>query len=132
MAIGAAFIAGCSTIAPGADPLIVRTEQTETFATNTFNTFLTLEWENQAFVLANAPYIHTFAESLRQPVMDGNKPIRQCYYWVLLLDRAKVAYQAGTGSSNQVLNALSAVETPLATTEGDIAVLAPASTGGAK
>jgi hypothetical protein len=117
------FTGGCAGLSPGADPLVVRTEQTETFATNTFYTFLSIEANDQVFIEANFPAIHAFAETLRQPVIEGTNRYRACYYWVHLLDDAKLAYKAGTGTSNQLISALSKVEMNVATAESNTVVV---------
>lgn len=119
----AVLIVGCASLSPGADPLVVRAEQTETFATNTFYTFLSIEANDRLLIEANFPAIHAFAETLRQPVTEGTNRYRACYYWVHLLDNAKLAYKAGTGTSNQLVAALSKVEMNEATAASNTLVI---------
>lgn len=60
---------GCATLDPGADPLVVRTEQSLDGATNLFTTIVHVDNANRDFYRSNAPAFHRLAESLRQPVL---------------------------------------------------------------
>jgi hypothetical protein len=59
---GALFCAGCSTVAPGSDPVVVRAEQVTLIAADTIDAFLRFERANQASLGAD---VHAVAQSLR-------------------------------------------------------------------
>lgn len=125
LAVGCLFatmLMGCSTVATGADPLVVRAEQTETIAYSTFDTFLKIDDANRAAIIAAAPAVHAFAEQLRQPVMDGTNQTRQGLLWVIQLDRVKLAYESGGGSSNAVTAAIASVESATSAAALDITI----------
>ena len=61
----ALFLIGCASIQPGNDPVVVNAERSTNVAFETINTFLQIEYTNQAWVKANAPQIHTYANYLR-------------------------------------------------------------------
>lgn len=114
---------GCAGVQPGNDPLVVHTEQTETIAYSTFDTFLTLEDANRALVASNIPAVHAFAETLRQPVMDGTNLTRAALLWVMQLDRVKLAYEAGKATSNNVVTALAVVQTAVNAAQQDVVLI---------
>ena len=62
---------GCATLQPGADPVVVRAEQTEQVAFATFDTFVHLVADHEADVQAKVPAAFTFAEWLRAKEADG-------------------------------------------------------------
>ncbi len=57
---------GCSTLQVGADTVVVNAERVTALATDTFDTFLRIEYDNRASLNVIAPQIHQFAEKLRQ------------------------------------------------------------------
>jgi hypothetical protein len=59
-------LAACSTLTPGADPVVVNAERTTALAADTFDTFLHVEYNNRAQLAAISPAIHTYAEVLRR------------------------------------------------------------------
>lgn len=61
-----AFLAGCAAIQPGSDATVVNAERTTQVAYNAFDSFFHLERVNEAYIKANAPEVHRFANSLRQ------------------------------------------------------------------
>lgn len=59
------ILAGCATILPGNDPVVVNAERTANLASDTFDTFLKIEYDNRAALETVSPEIHKYAESLR-------------------------------------------------------------------
>jgi hypothetical protein len=129
--VGSCLLSGCASVSPTADPLVVHVEQTEAIAFNTFDTFLKIDdlirTQQAAGMLTNltTPYInspaHKYAETLRQPVLDGTNLTRQGLLWITQLDRIKLAYEAGSRSSNDVAIVLAVVATAINTAQVDIA-----------
>jgi len=66
---------GCAGLKPGADPIIVRAQQTERAAFETFDAFLRIERKNAARIRTAAPEVSKFAEWLRAPLPDGPRGI---------------------------------------------------------
>lgn len=62
------LMAACATLDQGADPLVVRMEQTLEGATNTLQTVVHVDQLNRDFWRTNVPAFHGLAETLRQPV----------------------------------------------------------------
>jgi hypothetical protein len=120
-AVGA-LITACSSVVPGSDPLVVRAQQTETIAYSAFDTFLKFDNANRAYIASNAPAVHAFAETLRQPVVDGTNQTRQGLLWITQLDRITQAYETNGASSNAVESAISVLTTAIISVEQDIAL----------
>lgn len=59
------ILSGCSTIAPGSDPVVVHAERVTGMALDTFDVFLKLEYENRARLAKISPDIHVTAELIR-------------------------------------------------------------------
>lgn len=57
--------AGCSSIAPGNDPVVVNAERTTRLALETFDLFVKWEYDNRA-VLAKVPEIRQAADQIRR------------------------------------------------------------------
>jgi hypothetical protein len=116
LTITATIFSGCAKLQPGADPIVVRAEQLETTAYSTFDTFLKLDdiamanttiaptWTNSA---------HPFATYLRKPVQNGTNTVPFGIATVLSLDQVKLAYQAGTTSSNALVTAITVLTTTI-------------------
>jgi hypothetical protein len=117
-------VTGCSTVAPGQDPLVVRAQQAETNAYSTFDFFLKVDNNNRAFFIANAPAVHAFAEQLRQPVMDGTNQTRLGLLWITQLDRITQAYISGGGSSNAVEASIATISSAATAAALDVTVFA--------
>jgi hypothetical protein len=102
-------IISCSSIAPGQDPLVVRTEQAEGLAYNTFDEFLKIDdIANANTSISNSwQSAHVFAQYLRKPMQFGtNGMVPFGIATVLSLDNIKLAYKAGTASSNTLTQAI--------------------------
>jgi hypothetical protein len=109
-------ITSCASLAPGADPLVVRVEQTETTAKSTFDLVLNEDNSNRPFWMTNAPAFHAFCEWLRQPqTVEVTNTLPRASAMLLSLDDVKVAYQASKTAGNSNL-----LYTIVATTEAAV------------
>lgn len=106
------FNSGCSTVSPGNDPLIVRTEQVEVETDATFTEFLTLDDIAQRNTSISNLWVdaHKFAQYLRQPIVNGTNTLPFGKATILSLDQVKLAYKAGTSTSNALVTAIATVE----------------------
>lgn len=108
----AIILTGCAALAPTANPLVVRAQQTQAIGYTTIKSFVTLEHNNEAFVKANIPAMHTYAEWLRAPqVINATNVYPRGIAFFKSLDAIVVQYKKGTADSNQVVNVLATVET---------------------
>lgn len=105
-------LVGCATLSPTADPLVVRTEQVERIAFDTFDTFVRLVSRYEAKVKATAPAAYDFAEWLRAKGPDG-KP--RGIAMVKSLDATRRAYKANRSDVNRATlsSSLAALEKAL-------------------
>ena len=108
------LFSGCATLAPGADPLVVRCEQLEASSAATFNTALKIDDANRAFWRTNAPEFHAFMEYLRDPQGVGTNTLPRDLAWVMALDDVKQSYKLHRATSNDLIIAISTVETAVA------------------
>jgi hypothetical protein len=60
------LLLGCAALQPGADPIVVRAEQTTAIALDTFDLFLRVERQNEASLYKLNPKIHDFANLIRR------------------------------------------------------------------
>jgi hypothetical protein len=60
------IFSGCASILPGNDPTLVNAERTTALAYTSFDSFFALERNQDAFVKANLPQVHKFANDLRR------------------------------------------------------------------
>lgn len=106
----ALFFMGCVPLAPGADPIVVRVEQTETVAKSTFDLALNVDNSNRAFFATNAPAYHSFCEWLREPqTVEETNTLPRAAALLVSLDDVKLSYKASRASSNDVFTALATV-----------------------
>lgn len=61
----AVLIYGCATTQTGSDPVVIDAEKATSIGVETINTFLKIEYDNQALVKSKVPSVHSFANSLR-------------------------------------------------------------------
>lgn len=61
----AMLLGACATILPGNDPVLVNSERVTSLSYTTFDSFFALERQQEAYVKANLPEVHRFANSLR-------------------------------------------------------------------
>lgn len=128
-AVAAAVIIGCGTIQQGHDPLIVRVEQAETMAADTFDTVLRLNSVNRPFWRTNLPAFHEYCEWLRETqavtfrLRSSNAPggfvtrtaiATRSSAMVIELNEVKHEYRAGKASSNTLWGVYSALNSALA------------------
>ncbi len=108
------FFAACAHLAPGADALVVRTEQTETLAASTFDFVLHVEDENDAFFVEKIPAFVEFCEWLRQPqVIDGTNTWPRATAMVKNLNNIKSAYKSSQATSNDLATAIATLNATL-------------------
>lgn len=103
---------GCATLSPTEDPLVVRTEQVERVAFDTFDTYVKLVARYETKVKATAPAAYDFAEWLRAKGPDG-KP--RGIAMVKSLDATRRAYKANRSEANRLTlsSSLAALERAL-------------------
>lgn len=107
-------LAGCAALQMGADPLIVRTEQTQTVARATFDLVLNVDHADRGFWRTNAPLFHRFCEDLRRAVPYGGSNVARVLATELQVDDLKRSYQASkTDGTARALDAALAVLTTL-------------------
>lgn len=111
----ACHLCGCAALKPGADPLVVRCQQTERVAFETFDTFLRIERSQAARIRAVAPAVSDFAGWLREPLADGPRGVSL----VRSLGAVRRAYQAdrSDGNRSKVESSLRIVAATLAETQ---------------
>jgi hypothetical protein len=122
IAILAFGVAGCASIDPGADKLVVRVEQTQTVAGETFDLVLTADDLNRPFWQANAPAFHEFCEWLRAPITYqspefGATNIARVLMMQFQLDDVKRDYKASRASSNDLYTAFITMKSALTQAE---------------
>lgn len=112
IAAAAVLVTGCAgKLDPGADPLIVSIERTQTFSEGGFDLVINLDHADRGFWRTNAPAFHQFAEYLREKLPVTNVPGRTNLQRYLLaqwqLDQAKLAYRAtkSAATSNEMVAA---------------------------
>ncbi len=104
-------LAGCVNLQKGADPIVVRAEQSETVATATFDTFLKIDNGNREFFRTNFPPMHAFAEYLRSPVfLNGTNVLPRGLAFVSSLEAVKESYKHGAANSNVLATAIAVLE----------------------
>lgn len=117
MLVALALLAGCATLNPNADPLVVRAEQAQTLAGPSFDLVLNTDHSNRSFWRTNAPAFHQFCEWLRTPMEYGpSNTVSRAVLIQLNLDDVKLAYKRtkNTGTSNALVLALSVLQTATA------------------
>lgn len=60
------LMAGCSTVAPGSDPILVNAQRTAQSAHQTFDLLFKVERENEAYVKRYAPSVHDGVNAIRR------------------------------------------------------------------
>lgn len=103
---------GCAPLQPGADPLVVRVEQTQTTAKGAFDLVLNVDQANREFYRTNAAAFHSFCEWLRVPTpVSGGGVLPRASAMLWTLDAEKLAYKAGSASSNNLVLVWTMVQT---------------------
>lgn len=112
--IVAGGITACSTVQSGSDPLVVRVEQFQPIAKETFSFVLGVDNADRGFWRTNAPAFHSFCETLRTPVPAPNgTPVARVIAAELNLETLKAQYKLNRsdGNSNALYQAFSAMST---------------------
>jgi len=106
---------GCATLAPNADPVEVRAEQSVSVAFDTFDVFLKIELANEALLKTKAPDVVKFAAWLTERQPDGQP---RGVSIIQSANAARRAYKANRSADNKatLAAALAALETALAET----------------
>lgn len=107
-------IIGCAKLLPGQDPIVVRTEQVETQTYSILDTFLKLDDTiNANSKLAPSwTAAHAFAQHLRTPVQSQKGiMVPLGIATILSVDQIKLAYVAGTTTSNALITAVNVLST---------------------
>ena len=101
------MLIGCSSLQPGADPLVVNAERVETVGKSTFDLVLNLDNSNRPYWQSNAPAFHDFCQWLRQPqTIEQTNTLPRAAAMLLSLDDVKLDYQSARSSSNALVEAL--------------------------
>lgn len=105
----------CRKLDPGADPIVVRTEQFLTTAQSTFLFTLQVNQQDREFWRTKAPAFHEYCETLRRPTPyplgNGQTNYYPQYRVALLsLNDIKRDYKLGRVSSNALWTALVTLE----------------------
>jgi hypothetical protein len=101
------LLAGCAPLQPGADPIVVRTEQAEQGAKATFQLALQTDQLDRGFWRTNAPGFHSYCENLRIPTpYQVTNTLPRYRVMLLSLNDVKLDYKHGRASSNDLHTAL--------------------------
>lgn len=113
MGLWLAVLMGCAALQPGADPLVVRVEQTQTVAGGTLDLVLNVDHADRGFWRTNAPAFHNFCEWLRTPQRYGPGSVPRVVAIQLNVDDLKLAYKTSktAGSSNALYSAWAVLQT---------------------
>lgn len=111
------LLTACAALDKGADPLVVRAEQSIRVGFDTLDVFLHLDQANRQLWTAMLPDVHQFAEHLREPV--GTPPTARGIAWIESATRTKDAYKRNRTPENKVnlITALATLDTLLAETQ---------------
>lgn len=105
------WLCGCAKLQPGADPIVVRAEQSLTAAQGTFQFVLRTDELDRGFWRTNAPGFHNFAEGLRVPTRyQVTNTLPRYRVYLLMADDVKQDYKLGRASSNALAAVLSGLE----------------------
>jgi len=106
-----AFLTSCAQLRPGADPLVIRAEQTESAAKVTFDLVLNIDNADRGFWRTNAPAFHNFVEWLRQPqIVWPPNVLPRASAMILSLNTIKVEYALSLQSSNALVSAIAVLQ----------------------
>lgn len=94
------LLASCATLNPGADPFVVRVEQTQAVASSTFDFVLRFDNANRPFWRTNAPAFHSFCEWLRTPQDYRGTNMARAVVIQLNADDLKLAYKNAKTAGN--------------------------------
>ena len=120
LACALVFASGCATLAPNADPVEVRAEQTVATAFETMTLFLKLELQHEEALRTKAPRVVAFAKWLTDRQADGTP---RGVAIIKSANEVRRAYKLNRSAENRanLLAALAAVESALAETQKHLA-----------
>lgn len=109
------MVHGCATVDPGQSAFVVRVEQTQAGAKETFSFVLRTDQLDRGFWRTNAPAFHTFCEWLRTPVPFGQMQIQRVLAVQANVQELKKTYKStrDAGSSNQLYLAWQTLSTAI-------------------
>lgn len=106
LCLGLLSAVSCAVLKPGADPIVVRTEQLEQTSLASFQLILKTDNLDRGFWRTNAPAFHNYVEWLRKPTIYRMTNVLPRYRVLLLsLDDVKQDYKAARASSNDLYTA---------------------------
>ena len=101
LALSCVILVGCiAPLKPGADPLVVRTEQSLKVSDATFNFVLHVEDSNHAFWKQNVPGFVNFCEWLRTPTPYEASTLPRCNALLLTVNDLKNKYKSAKTEAN--------------------------------
>lgn len=111
----AALLVGCTALQPGADPLVVRTEQSLTMGKSAFDLAVIIDHSNRDMWRTNTPAFHEFCEWLRAPqvVPELVTTLPRASAMLYSLDTIKKDYIMSKTSSNALYSALMTFESTM-------------------
>jgi hypothetical protein len=107
--------AGCSSVAPCQNALVVNTERTEQIAKASFDLVMHIDDSDRGFWRTNAPAFHKFVNWLRQPQtvplvpdvdIESEATLPRCLALLMTVDNVKLAYKDGLATSNDLATAV--------------------------
>jgi hypothetical protein len=105
------WLVGCAQLKPGADPLVVRAEQTESAAKSTFDLILTIDHTDRGFWKTNAAGFHAFCEYLREPqVINVTNVLPRASAMIMSLNNVKRDYMISRTYSNALFSVIASLE----------------------
>lgn len=118
------LMVSCATVQSGADPLVVRAEQIETTGDAAFQLVVSVDNSDRGFWRTNAPAFHNFAEWLRASVpVEGNPNEPRGLGMILLVDSAKMTYEANKSQSNILISAIDDLTNAVTQAQGWAAIV---------
>lgn len=105
-------LTGCVALQPGADPLVVRTEQALRAGNATFKFVLHVNQNDRGFWAQNAPAFGAFCDWLRTPTMFRSNSVARCDAMLLNVNALKHSYQGNKSvyTSNTLYVALATLQ----------------------
>jgi hypothetical protein len=119
--------AGCAVLDKNADPIEVRAEQTVAMSEDTIDTFMSLEYDNDALIKEKAPAVHDFANWLAAPMPWPNDPTNSGPRGLVIVQSAnsvRKAYKANRTPENKasLTAAMAALEETLRQVQSNLNV----------
>ena len=110
-----ALLTSCAQLKPGADPLIVRAEQTEASAKASFDLLLSIDHSDRGFWKTNLPAFHGFCEWLREPqIALVTNILPRASAMIFSVNSVKRDYVESKSYSNSLVSAIAVLESACA------------------